>query len=160
MLGTRGSTGTFRLAIIPASLLLPWKRPASLWLSGTIAETEPTPTNLPLRSAHPSTGGQKMETRCERRGQLEVGIVDHDGHAFAAFGSSVNGHNVTAYTRLRNGRDCPDTVGWQHDACLSQPGRPPVLGWLHRPYVQADKRALSSSATPWATTGCSFVGNS
>src|SRR5512135_1029295 len=45
-----------------------------------------------------------MTTRCERRGQLEVGIIDHDGHAFAAFGSSVNGHNVTAYTRLRNGR--------------------------------------------------------
>ena len=45
-----------------------------------------------------------METRCERRGQLEIGIIDHDGHAFAAFGSSVNGHNVTAYTRLRNGR--------------------------------------------------------
>ena len=45
-----------------------------------------------------------METRCERRGKLEVGIIDHDGHAFAAFGSSVNGHNVTAYTRLRNGR--------------------------------------------------------
>ena len=21
-----------------------------------------------------------METRCERRGQLEIGIVDHDGH--------------------------------------------------------------------------------
>ena len=45
-----------------------------------------------------------METRCERRGQLEVGIIDHDGHAFAAFGSSVSGHNVTAYTRLGNGR--------------------------------------------------------
>ena len=44
-----------------------------------------------------------MTTRCERRGQLEVGIVTHDGHVFAAFGSSVNGHNVTGYTRLRNG---------------------------------------------------------
>ena len=44
-----------------------------------------------------------METRCERRGQLEIGIVTHDCHVFAAFGSSVNGHNVTAYTRHRNG---------------------------------------------------------
>jgi len=44
-----------------------------------------------------------METRCERRGQVEVGIVTHDGHVFAAFGSSVSGHNVTGYTRLRNG---------------------------------------------------------
>ena len=45
-----------------------------------------------------------MQTRCERRGQCEVGIVTHDGHVFAAFGSSVNGRNVTGYTRLRSGR--------------------------------------------------------
>ena len=45
-----------------------------------------------------------MTTRCERRGQLEIGIVDHDGHVFAAFGRRVNGHNVTGYTRQRNGR--------------------------------------------------------
>jgi hypothetical protein len=44
-----------------------------------------------------------METSVERRGQLEVGIVTHNGHVFAAFGSSVNGHNVTGYTRLRKG---------------------------------------------------------
>lgn len=45
-----------------------------------------------------------METRCERRGQGEIGIVTHNGHVFAAFGSGVNGHNVTGYTRHRNGR--------------------------------------------------------
>lgn len=45
-----------------------------------------------------------MDTRCERRGQLEIGIIDHDGHSYAAFGSSVNGHNVTAYTRRQNGQ--------------------------------------------------------
>ncbi len=45
-----------------------------------------------------------MTTRCERRGQLEIGIIDHGGHVFAAFGSSVNSHNVTGYTRLRNGQ--------------------------------------------------------
>lgn len=44
-----------------------------------------------------------MELICERRGQLEIGIVDHDGHVYAAFGFSVNGHNVTGYTRTRNG---------------------------------------------------------
>lgn len=44
-----------------------------------------------------------METRYERRGQCEVGIVTHDGHVFAAFGSSVCGRHVTAYTRQRNG---------------------------------------------------------
>jgi hypothetical protein len=44
-----------------------------------------------------------LETRCERRGQGEVGIVTHDDHVFAAFGASVNGRNVTGYTRHRNG---------------------------------------------------------
>jgi hypothetical protein len=44
-----------------------------------------------------------MTTKSERRGQLEIGIVTHDGHVFAAFGSSVNGNNVTGYTRRRNG---------------------------------------------------------
>jgi hypothetical protein len=44
-----------------------------------------------------------MELVCQRRGQLEIGVVTHNGHVFAAFGSSVNGHNVTGYTRLRNG---------------------------------------------------------
>jgi hypothetical protein len=44
-----------------------------------------------------------MDTSVERRGQLEIGIVTHNGHVFAAFGSSVNGRHVTGYTRLRNG---------------------------------------------------------
>jgi hypothetical protein len=44
-----------------------------------------------------------MTPKCERRGQLEIGIVTHDGHVFAAFGSSVNGSNVTGHTRRRNG---------------------------------------------------------
>ena len=43
-----------------------------------------------------------METRCERRGQLEIGVVTHEGRVFAAFGSSVNRHKVPGYTRLRN----------------------------------------------------------
>jgi hypothetical protein len=45
-----------------------------------------------------------MTTKCERRGQLEIGIIDHEGRSFAAFGSSVSGHNLTGYTRLRNGQ--------------------------------------------------------
>ena len=44
-----------------------------------------------------------MTTRCERRGQLEIGIVDHEGRIFAAFGASVYKHNITAYTRKENG---------------------------------------------------------
>jgi hypothetical protein len=44
-----------------------------------------------------------MVIRCERRGQVEVGVIDHIGRVFAAFGSSVHGPNVTGYTRLRRG---------------------------------------------------------
>lgn len=44
-----------------------------------------------------------METRCDRWGQVEVGIVTHDGHVFAAYGASVCGHHVTGYTRQGNG---------------------------------------------------------
>jgi hypothetical protein len=44
-----------------------------------------------------------LQTRCERRGQLEIGIITHNGHIYAAFGSSVHQHNVTGYTRRRNG---------------------------------------------------------
>ena len=58
-----------------------------------------------------------MEARCERRGQSEVGIVTHDGHVFAAFGSSVNGRNVTGYTRLRSG--CLTLTRWDSSTMLS-----------------------------------------
>lgn len=40
-----------------------------------------------------------MQTQCYRRGQGEVGVIDHEGRVFAAFGAGVNAHNVTAYTR-------------------------------------------------------------
>jgi hypothetical protein len=45
-----------------------------------------------------------MELRCERRGQGEVGIVTNGGRVFSAFGASVSGHNVTAYTLNEDGR--------------------------------------------------------
>ena len=45
-----------------------------------------------------------MGMTCERRGQLEIGIVTHDDRSYAAFGSSICGRNVTGYTRLRNGQ--------------------------------------------------------
>jgi hypothetical protein len=45
-----------------------------------------------------------MHTRCERQGQVEIGIIEHDGHEFPALGATVVGHQITAYTRLHNGR--------------------------------------------------------
>lgn len=38
-------------------------------------------------------------TRCERHGQVEIGIIEHEGREFAAFGASVFGRQITAYTR-------------------------------------------------------------
>jgi hypothetical protein len=45
-----------------------------------------------------------VETRCERRGQVEIGVIDHNGNIFAAFGSSVYRRHLTAYARQRRGR--------------------------------------------------------
>ena len=42
-----GSTGTCRLAMIPASLPLLWKRPASRLPNGATAKTQLTPSILP-----------------------------------------------------------------------------------------------------------------
>ena len=44
-----------------------------------------------------------MDTHCERRGQVEIGIVAHNGHVFPALGSSVTGRHLTAYTRQKHG---------------------------------------------------------
>jgi len=39
-------------------------------------------------------------TRCERQGQDEIGIINHEGHDFAALGACVHGREITAYTKL------------------------------------------------------------
>ncbi len=45
-----------------------------------------------------------MTTFCVRRGQGEIGVIDHQGRVFTAFGASVYGHNITAYTGRHEGR--------------------------------------------------------
>src|SRR5206468_5450476 len=55
--------------------------------------------------------GPAMELRCERRGQLEVGIREHNGQVYAAFGASVSGHNVAAYVGEHGGRMALATWG-------------------------------------------------
>jgi hypothetical protein len=40
---------------------------------------------------------------CERQGQVEVGIIEHEGRCFAALGASVVGRQVTGYTGLGTG---------------------------------------------------------
>ena len=42
-------------------------------------------------------------TRCERQGQIEIGIIEHEGREFAALGSSVVGPNIAGYTKEDRG---------------------------------------------------------
>ena len=42
-----------------------------------------------------------MRTWCERQGQVEVGLIEHEGRTFAALGASVVGRHVTGYTGLK-----------------------------------------------------------
>ena len=39
-----------------------------------------------------------MTSRCITKGQVETGIVIHNGREFAALGASVAGRHVTGYT--------------------------------------------------------------
>lgn len=44
-----------------------------------------------------------MQTMCVRRGQIEVGIIKLEGRAFSALGATVQGRQVTGYTKLVDG---------------------------------------------------------
>lgn len=43
-----------------------------------------------------------MQTYCVRQGQIEVGVIEHEGHKFTALGSSVIGTDITGYTKQKN----------------------------------------------------------
>lgn len=45
-----------------------------------------------------------MQSYCVRAGQIEVGVIDHEGREFSALGATVNGRHITGYTK-QNGRD-------------------------------------------------------
>ena len=44
-----------------------------------------------------------MQTKCVRHGQIEVGIIEHNGREFSALGASVQGRHVTGYTADAHG---------------------------------------------------------
>jgi hypothetical protein len=44
-----------------------------------------------------------MTTRCKRRGQVEFGVIEHEGQEYAALGAAVQGRHLTAYTKVRAG---------------------------------------------------------
>ena len=39
-----------------------------------------------------------MQSFCIRQGQVEVGVIEHEGREYHALGASVSGRNITAYT--------------------------------------------------------------
>ena len=41
-----------------------------------------------------------MATRCERKGQIEYGILEFEGREYVALGATVVGRSVTGYTRM------------------------------------------------------------
>lgn len=42
-------------------------------------------------------------TRSVRHGQVEIGIVEHNGNGFAAYGATVCGREITAYVKYKRG---------------------------------------------------------
>ena len=41
-----------------------------------------------------------MQTSCIRHDQIEVGIIEHEGHEFSALGATTQGRSITGYTKL------------------------------------------------------------
>ncbi len=41
-----------------------------------------------------------MKTKCLRHGQVEVGVIEHEGREFSALGATVVGRHVTGYTKI------------------------------------------------------------
>lgn len=44
-----------------------------------------------------------MQTRCVRQGQIEVGIIEHEGRKYSALGATVHGRQIIGYTKLVDG---------------------------------------------------------
>jgi hypothetical protein len=46
-----------------------------------------------------------MQSYCVRHhGQVEIGVIQHEGREYSALGASVSGRNITGYTKLDRGR--------------------------------------------------------
>ena len=41
-----------------------------------------------------------MQTSCARQGQIEVGVIEHEGREFSALGATVQGRSITGYTKV------------------------------------------------------------
>ena len=62
-----------------------------------------------------------MNSWCERQGQTEIGVIEHEGRTFAALGASVHGRHVTGYTRpVPSGIDLATWCGKTMLGCRSE----------------------------------------
>lgn len=50
-----------------------------------------------------SSRSEIIQTTCVRQGQIEVGIIEHEGREFWALGATVQGCSITGYTKHVNG---------------------------------------------------------
>jgi hypothetical protein len=56
-------------------------------------------------------------TRSIRQGQVEVGIIEHDGHEYPAYGATVCGRQITAY--LKKDRSGYQLTRWDGEIMLA-----------------------------------------
>lgn len=74
-----------------------------------------------LRTVPATLLGDDMKTWCERQGQVEVGVIEHEGRCFTALGASVVGRHVTGYTNVKTGDNSLTTwCGRTMLACRSE----------------------------------------
>jgi hypothetical protein len=56
-------------------------------------------------------------TRCIRQGQIEIGVLIHNGHEYAAYGATVSGRQITGYVKQH--RDGYQLTRWDGGTMLS-----------------------------------------
>lgn len=44
-----------------------------------------------------------MQTTCVRQGQIEIGIIKHEGREFSTLGATVQSRHITGYTKMVDG---------------------------------------------------------
>jgi hypothetical protein len=69
-----------------------------------LSSSDSTPMQERHFSSQTKYTGAPMRTRCERHGQTEIGIIEHEGREFSALGANVNGPHIAVYTTRRNGQ--------------------------------------------------------
>ena len=81
-------------------------------------------------------------TRSIRQGQIEIGIIEHEGHEYAAYGATVVRRDITAYIKFKRGHYwLTSWAGGTKLDCRSEVIET-ILGWLACPHVPPAKRSV------------------